>query len=169
MLLPKRNTRKLTRLVTRERRPVNVVGVDFISTQATKYLLNQDEIEINCMKLRIRPYFSPIKINKCRQCFKHDHFTSQCTSSQLRFRCGQHHSLQEGCSNEIKYFSCQQHHYSGHSSCPVVQQKRKQLYKQAKIQFSQLLIKQQKDNFIYNSSTFPSVSPLSQEINSKLQ
>ncbi|CAF3346536.1 unnamed protein product [Rotaria socialis] len=148
--------RKLTRLVTREGRPMNTVRTDFISTQAVKQLLNQGEIEINCTKLRIRPYFSPIKINKCRKCFKHpgygdfpaysleyptgsgdrnvrpeyDHFTSQCTSLQLCFRCGQHHPLKEGCSNEIKCVNCQQHHYSGHSSCPVVQQKRKQLSEQ---------------------------------------
>ncbi|CAF4362184.1 unnamed protein product [Rotaria socialis] len=63
--------RKLTRLVTREGRPMNTVRTDFISTQAVKQLLNQGEIEINCTKLRIRPYFSPIKINKCRKCFKH--------------------------------------------------------------------------------------------------
>ncbi|CAF4743147.1 unnamed protein product, partial [Rotaria magnacalcarata] len=122
--------RKLTRLVTRENRPMNIVCADFIWTQAVKQLLNQGEIEINCMKLRIRPYFSPIKINKCRKYFKHDHFTSQCTSLQLCFRCGQHHPLKEGCSNEIKCVNCQEHHYSGHSPCPVVQQKRKQLSEQ---------------------------------------
>ncbi|CAF5177594.1 unnamed protein product, partial [Rotaria magnacalcarata] len=55
---------------------------------------------------------------------------SQCTSLQLCFRCGQHHPLKEGCSNEIKCVNCQEHHYSGHSPCPVVQQKRKQLSEQ---------------------------------------
>ncbi|CAF3395271.1 unnamed protein product [Rotaria socialis] len=161
--------RKLTRLVTREGRPMNVVRADFMSTQTVKQLLNQGEIDINCMKLRIRPYFSPIKINKCRKCFKHDHFTSQCTSPQLCFRCGQHHPLTEGCTNEIKCVNCQQHHYSGHSSCPIVQQRRKQLSEQVKVQRAQLLIKQHQDNFIYNTSTFPPLSPRSHQINSNLQ
>ncbi|CAF3862534.1 unnamed protein product [Rotaria magnacalcarata] len=111
----------------REGRLMNIVRADFISTQAVKQLLNQGEIEINCMELRIRPYFSPIKINKCRKCFKHDHFTSQCTNPQLCSQCGQHHPLKEWCNNELKCVNCQQHHYSAHSSCPVAQQKRKQL------------------------------------------
>ncbi|CAM4888498.1 unnamed protein product [Rotaria socialis] len=94
--------RKLTRLVTRE-------GYGDFPAYSLEYPTGSGD-------RNVRP--------------EHDHFTSQCTSLQLCFRCGQHHPLKEGCSNEIKCVNCQQHHYSGHSSCPVVQQKRKQLSEQ---------------------------------------
>jgi hypothetical protein len=150
---------KLTRLVTRDGKPLNSVRADFRSSETVKQLLNQGKIEINCMKLRVRPYFAPIKINKCRKCFKHDHSTSQCTSQQLCFKCGQHHIFDSGCNNEIKCVNCQQHHYSGHSSCPVVQQKRKQITEQQKLHRAQMLIKQQQQQHVYshNPSLFPSL------------
>ena len=134
---------KITRLVTRDGRSMNVARADFNSAQIVKQLLNQGEIEINCMKLFIRPYFAPIKMNKCRKCFKHDHFTNQCTSPQLCFKCGQQHSMREGCTNQLKCVNCGQQHFPGHPACPVVQQKRKQITEQQKLNRAQLLVNQQ--------------------------
>ena len=134
---------KIARLMTRDGRPMNIARADFNSAQIVKQLLNRGEIEINCMKLYIRQYYAPIKINKCRKCFKHDHFTNQCTSPQLCFKCGQQHSLKEGCPNELKCVNCGQQHFPGHPACPVVQQIRKQLTEQHKVNRVQLLVNQQ--------------------------
>jgi len=149
---------KLTRLVTRDGRPMNIVRADFNSSQVVKQLLNQGKIDINSMKLYVRPYFAPIKINKCRKCFKHDHFTNQCISPQLCFRCGQQHSLESGCKNDIKCVNCEQQHYSGHPACPVVQQRRKQIAEQQKVHHAQMLVKQQQQyqkSYDHNPSAFP--------------
>jgi hypothetical protein len=148
---------KLSRFVARDGRLLNISRADFKSSETVKQLLNAGEIDINSMKLRVRPYFSPIKINKCRKCFKHNHLTSQCASQQLCFRCGQQHAFEGGCNNEIKCVNCQQHHYSGHSSCPVVQQKRKQIAEQHKLHHAQMLIKQQQYSYKHGSSLFPSL------------
>ena len=149
---------KLTRPIARNGKPLQAVRADFSSSNYVKHLISLREIELNYMKLQVRPYYSPIKINKCRKCFRHDHFTKQCTSRQLCIRCGEHHSLENGCQNEIKCVNCQQHHYSGHSSCPVVQEKRKHIAEQEKVRRAQLLIHQQQ-SFDYNSTMFPSLFP----------
>ena len=114
----------LTRLVARNGRLLKAERTDF-SSKCVKQVLSLGEIELNYMKLKVRPYHSSIKINKCKKCHRHDHSPSQCCSKQLCIRCGQHHSFENGCENEIKCINYQQNHYSGHSSCPVVQQKRK--------------------------------------------
>jgi hypothetical protein len=137
---------------------MNIVRADFNSSQVVKQLLNQGKIDINSMKLYVRPYFAPIKINKCRKCFKHDHFTNQCISPQLCFRCGQQHSLESGCKNDIKCVNCEQQHYSGHPACPVVQQRRKQIAEQQKLHHAQMLVKQQQQYhkcYDHNPSAFP--------------
>ncbi|CAF4165084.1 unnamed protein product [Rotaria magnacalcarata] len=54
--------------------------------------------------------------------------------------------------------NCQQNHYSGHSSCPIVQQKRNEIANQQKIHRAQLLIQQQK-TYEVDKMTFPSISP----------
>ncbi|CAF2101847.1 unnamed protein product [Rotaria magnacalcarata] len=77
---------KLTRLIARNSRPLNAVRADFSSSKHVKYLISIGEIELNYMKLQVRPYYSPVKINKCKKCFRHDHFTNQCTSEQLCIR-----------------------------------------------------------------------------------
>lgn len=149
---------KLTRLVARNGKPLNVVRADFASSMDVKQLLDIGEINLNHMKLQVRPYFSPIRINKCRKCFKHDHNAAQCTSKQLCIRCGQHHSFENECRNEIKCVNCQQPHYSGHSSCPVVQQKRKIIADEQKMHRVQMLMQQQQ-SFEYNKEAFPTLSP----------
>ena len=122
----------LTRLVARNDRLLKAVRADFSSSKCVKQLLSLGEIELNYMKLNVRPYHSPIKINKCKKCHRHDHPSNQYSSKQLCIRCGQHHSFENGCQNEIKCINCQQNHYSGHSSCLVVQQKRKIIAEQQK-------------------------------------
>jgi hypothetical protein len=149
---------KFTRLITRDGRPMNIVRADFNSSQQVNKLLNQGEIDINAMKLYVRPYFAPIKINKCRKCFKHDHFTNQCASPQLCFRCGQQHSYENGCTNDVKCANCEQQHYSGHPACPVVQQRRKQIAEQQKVHHAQLLVKQQQQHqkyYDHDPNAFP--------------
>ncbi|CAF4034190.1 unnamed protein product [Adineta steineri] len=148
---------KLTRFVTRDGRSMNIVRADFNSSKQANYFIKQGEIDINYMKLYVRPYFAPIKVNKCRKCFKHDHFTSQCTSPPVCFRCGQQHSLEGGCNNDIKCANCEQQHFPGHPACPVVQQRRKQIAEQQKVNQAQLLIKQQQYQTRYNHdpNTFP--------------
>ena len=131
---------------------------DFSSSKCVKQLLALGEIELNYMKLNVRPYHSPIKINKCKKCRRHDHSSNQCSSKQLCIRCGQHHSFENGCQNEIKCVNCQQNHYSGHSSCPVVQQKCTIIAQQQKMQRVQLLIQQQR-SFEYDNIAFPPISP----------
>ncbi len=148
---------KLTRLMARNGKPLRAVRADFSSSNYVKHLISLREIELNYMKLQVRPYYSPVKINKCRKCFRHDHFTNQCTSKQLCIRCGGHHSFENGCHNEIKCVNCQQGHYSGHSSCPVVQEKRKHVADQQKVHRAQMLIHQQQA-FDFNNSMFPPLS-----------
>jgi hypothetical protein len=142
---------KITRLIARNGTPLRAVRADFSSSKYFKHLISLREIELNYMKLQVRPYYSPFKINKCRKCFKHDHFTNQCTSKQLCIRCGEHHSFENSCFNEIKCVNCQQGHYSGHSSCPVVQEKRKHVADQQKVHRAQMLVHQQ-PAFEFNNS-----------------
>ena len=148
----------LTRLVARNGRLLKAKRADFSSSKCAKQLLSLGEIELNYMKLKVRPYHSPIKISKCKKCHRYDHSSNQCSSKQLCIRCGQHHSFENGCQNEIKCVNCQQNHYCEHSSCPVVQQKRKIIAEQQKMQLAQLLIQQQQ-SFEYNNMVFPPVSP----------
>jgi hypothetical protein len=149
---------KLTRLVARNGRSLRAVKADFSSSKYVKHLLSLGEIELNHMKLQVGTYYSPVKINKCKKCHKHGHFTSQCNSEQLCMRCGQHHPFENGCQNEMKCVNCQQNHYSGHASCPVVQQKRKLIAEQQKIQRAQMLIRRQQ-SFEYSNTSFPPLSP----------
>ena len=111
----------LMRLMARNGRLLKAVRKDFSSSKCVKRLLFLGKIELNYMKLKVRPYYSPIKINKCRKCYRHDHFTNQYSSRQLCIRCGQHHSFENSCQNEIRCVNWQQSHYSDLSSCPVVQ------------------------------------------------
>ena len=148
----------LTCLVARNGRQLKAVRADFSSSKCVKQLLSLREIELNYMKLKVRPYHSPIKIKKCKKCYRHDHLTNQCSRKQLCIRCGQHHSFENGCQYEIRCVNCQQSDYFGHSSCPVVQEKRKIIAKQKKMQRAQLLIPRQQ-SFEYNNIAFPPISP----------
>ena len=106
------------------------------------------------MKLKLQPYYLPVKTNKCKNCYRHDHLTNQCSSKQLCIRCGQHHSSENGCQHEFRCVNCQQSDCFGRSSCPVVQEERKIIAEQKKMQRAQLIIPRQQ-SFEYNNIAFP--------------
>jgi hypothetical protein len=132
---------KITRMYGRNDTTLNSIRADFHSLKQVQTLLQEGTITVGQMKLPVKTYHQPARIRKCMRCYSHEHATISCSSQQICIRCGQQHPLSNDCRNEIKCVNCQQRHYAGHPSCPVVQQKRKQLAEQQKIHRAKLLVK----------------------------
>ncbi|CAF4827488.1 unnamed protein product, partial [Rotaria sp. Silwood2] len=66
--------------------------------------------------------------------------------------CNTFHDLGQICTRPIQYANCQQSHYSGHSSCPQVQQIRQKLKEQKTLNRNKLLIQ---NAFDLKSENFP--------------
>jgi len=88
----------------------------------------------------VKPYFLPIRINKCMKYLQYDHETKTCTRPRLCPKCAEEHPLTNGCPNSEKCINCGGGHPSGHSACPVVQEKRRFLVDQAQKRKSELLV-----------------------------
>ncbi|CAF3701115.1 unnamed protein product [Rotaria sp. Silwood1] len=151
---------KLTRMYGRNNTKLNSVRVDFHTLQQVQVLLQDKVINISQMKLPVKTYYQPIRVKKCMKCFSHDHNTNYCTNQQLCIRCGQQHSLTNNCQNEIRCANCKQKHFAGHPFCPIVQQKRKQLVEQQKINRSKLLINTSNLQYQYDQADFPVPVPI---------
>jgi hypothetical protein len=149
----------LTRMISINNKPLNLVRADFCSAIQVKHVLNEGRITIGHMKNMVKPYHPPVRIRKCMKCYSHQHNTNECTSPvQLCIRCGLDHPFNNNCQNQIKCANCGQDHYAGHSACPEVQEIRRQISQNQKIKRTQLLISQEKEQNIqqiYNEHTFP--------------
>ncbi|CAF1323130.1 unnamed protein product, partial [Didymodactylos carnosus] len=122
--------------------PLNLVRADFSSLKHVEDILNETKIYIGQMKYDVRPYYQPVRVNKCMKCFSHEHRTIQCNKPQICIRCGlQHPFTNLGCTNPVKCVNCQGEHSAGHPSCPVVQQKRRLLAERPKINRAELLVR----------------------------
>ncbi|CAF1203137.1 unnamed protein product [Rotaria sp. Silwood1] len=108
----------------------------------------------------VKSYHLPIRINKCLKCLRHDHTTKSCSLPRLCPRCAEEHSLEYGCPNHERCINCGGDHISGHSACPVVQEKRRALVEQAKIQRAELLVRaeqQQQQQYVFQGSDYPAL------------
>ena len=107
----------------------------------------------------VKPYHLPIRINKCLKCSRHDHTTKSCSRSRLCPRCAEEHSLENGCQNQERCINCGGDHISGHSACPVVQEKRRVLVEQSKKQRAELLVQMEKQQHQYGfqESDYPTL------------
>ncbi|CAF4980464.1 unnamed protein product, partial [Rotaria magnacalcarata] len=132
---------KITRMRVKDGSPLNAVRADFKSIEEVKTLIESGKINIGSMIHPVKLYHLPMRVNKCLKCLRHDHTTKSCSQPRLCPRCAQEHSLEHGCHNNEKCVNCGGDHISGHSACPVVQEKRRALVEQAKIQRSDLLVR----------------------------
>ena len=105
----------------------------------------------------VKPYYLPIRINKCLKCLRHDHTTKSCSHPRLCPKCAEAHSLENGCPNQERCINCGGDHFSGHSACPVVQEKRRIIVEQSKRQRAELLVlaEKQQHQFTYRQHDFP--------------
>jgi hypothetical protein len=160
---------KLTRMMSVNNKPLNLVRADFCSASQVKILLKDGRITIGHMKNTVKQYYQPVKIRKCMRCYSHQHNTNECTSSvQLCIRCGLDHPFNNNCQNQIKCANCGQDHYAGHSACPEVQKIRRQISQDQKIKRTQLLINHEQEQHLqhgYNSQAFPPLpsTPMQQQ------
>jgi hypothetical protein len=116
---------KITCMRVKDGSPLYAVRADFKSIDEVKTLIRSGRINVGSM-------IHPIRINKCLKCLRHDHTTSSCIRPRLCSRCAEEHSLEHGCQNKEKCINCEGDHTSGHSACPIVQEKRRALVDQSK-------------------------------------
>lgn len=131
---------KLTRMKVKDGSPLNAVRADFRSRDEVTSVLRLGKIKVGSMVQPVKQYHLPIRINKCMKCLQHDHTTNTCTRRRLCPRCAEEHSLEKGCSNKEKCANCGGDHYSGHSACPIVQDRRRVLLDQAQRTKAELLV-----------------------------
>jgi hypothetical protein len=141
---------KITRMRVKDGSPLNAVRADFKSVEEVKTLIRSGKINIGSMIHTVKPYHLPIRINKCFKCLRHDHTTKSCSRPRVCPRCAQEHSLENGCPNPEKCINCSGDHTSGHSACPVVQEKRRALVEQSKKQRTELLVQVERQQHLYN-------------------
>ncbi|CAF1555653.1 unnamed protein product, partial [Adineta ricciae] len=122
---------KITRMRVKDGSALNAVRADFKSVEEVKTLIKSGKINVGSMTHPVKPYHLPIRINKCLKCLRHDHTTKSCTRTRLCPRCAEEHSLEHGCNNPEKCINCEGDHVSGHSACPIVQEKRHALMEQS--------------------------------------
>ena len=131
---------KLARMKMKDGSLLNSVRADFKSKDEVTSILRLGKIKIGSMVQPVKPYFLPIRINKCMKCLQHDHETKTCIRPRLCSKCAEEHPLTNGCPNSEKCINCGGGHPSGHSACPVVQEKRRFLVDQAQKRKSELLV-----------------------------
>ena len=151
---------KLTRMFVKEDTPLNLVRADFHSISQVKQLLLKQVICIGQLEHPIKPYHSPVRIEKCRKCHSHDHTSATCQAPQRCMRCSQQHSFKDGCNNEIKCANCGQSHYAGHSACPHVQKKRREIADKNAQNRAQLLVRASqmgRHQYQYAEQEFPTI------------
>ncbi|CAF1064815.1 unnamed protein product, partial [Didymodactylos carnosus] len=142
------------------------VRADFTSIKDVELLLVDGKIYINQMTHAVRPYYKPLRINKCMKCFHHDHKTKECPNQQLCARCGEQHNMSNGCERQEKCANCSSDQHSvGHPSCPIIQRIRKQISEQQKRYRAELIIERssQQQNYDYHSAEqFPALDQINQ-------
>ncbi|CAF0858230.1 unnamed protein product [Adineta steineri] len=150
---------KLTRMRVKDGSTLNAVRADFKSIEEVKAIIKLGKIYVGSMTHPVKPYHLPIRINKCLKCLRHDHLTKSCTLARLCPRCAEEHSLENGCNNPVKCINCDGDHTSGHSACPIVQQKRHALMEQAKKQRAELLVRadQQQHTYKVQEDDYPAI------------
>ncbi|CAF2864043.1 unnamed protein product [Rotaria sp. Silwood2] len=151
------NFRNAVRIIAKNGTPTQLVRADFNTSKSVQQLLNEGHILIGQSLHQVRAYFAPVRILMCYKCHHHDHSTSQCTNVRTCFRCNTFHDLGQICTRPIQCANCQQSHYSGHSSCPQVQQIRQKLKEQQTINRNKLLIQNAFDLKSENFPPLPSV------------
>ncbi|CAF1249978.1 unnamed protein product [Rotaria sordida] len=152
---------KITRMRIKEGSPLNVVRADVKSIEEVKTLIRSGKINVGSMIHPVKPYHLPIHINKCLKCLRHDHTTNSYSRSRLCPRCAEEHSLENGCSNRERCINCGGgDHISGHSGCPIVQEKRRALVEQSKKKRAELLVlaERQQHQFVYQERDYPTLS-----------
>ncbi|CAF1110383.1 unnamed protein product [Didymodactylos carnosus] len=112
---------QLTGMYTKNDTTLNGVRADFMSIKDVESLLVDGKIYINQTTHVVRPYYKPLRINKCMKCFHHDHKTKECPNQQVCARCGEQHGMSNGCERQEKCVNCSDQHSAGHPSCPIVQ------------------------------------------------
>jgi hypothetical protein len=140
--------------------PLNAVRADFKSIDEVKTLIRSGKINIGSMIHPVKPYHLPIRVNKCLKCLRHDHTTSSCIRPRLCPRCAEEHSLEHGCPNKEKCINCEGEHVSGHSACPIVQEKRRALLDKSKKQRAELLVlaERQQNRYEYHQNDYPTLN-----------
>jgi hypothetical protein len=149
---------QITRMRVKDGSPLNAVRADFKSIEEAQTLINHGKISLGSMIHPVKPYYLPIRINKCFKCLRHDHTTRTCASPRLCPKCAEEHSLEHGCPNHEKCVNCgSSDHASGHSACAIVQDKRRALVEQAKKQRADLLVRteQQLSQYGHREGDFP--------------
>ncbi|CAF2956154.1 unnamed protein product [Rotaria sp. Silwood2] len=141
---------KITRMRVKDGSPLNAVRADFKSIEEVKTLIRSGKINVGSMIHPVKPYHLPIRVNKCLKCLKHDHTTRSCTRRRLCPRCAEEHSLEHGCPNQERCINCGGDHISGHSACPIVQEKRRVLVEQSKRQRAELLVLAERQQHRYD-------------------
>jgi hypothetical protein len=156
---------KITRMRVKDGSPLNAVRADFKSIDEVKTLIRSGKINVGSMIHPVKPYHLPIRVNKCLKCLRHDHTTSSCTRPRLCPRCAEEHSLEHGCPNKEKCINCKGDHASGHSACPIVQEKRRALLDQSKKQRAELLVltERQQHRYDYQRSDYPTLTNYSSQ------
>jgi hypothetical protein len=151
---------KITRMRVKDGSPLNAVRADFRSIEEVKMLIRSGKINIGSMVHPVKSYHLPIRINKCLKCLRHDHTTKSCTKARLCPKCATEHSLENGCENRERCINCEGNHISGHSACPIVQEKRQALVEQSKKQRAELLIRaeQQQHNHVHQRGDYPALN-----------
>ncbi|CAF4620163.1 unnamed protein product, partial [Rotaria sp. Silwood2] len=139
--------------------PLNAVRADFKSIEEVKTLIRSGKINVGSMIHPVKPYHLPIRVNKCLKCLKHDHTTRSCTRPRLCPRCADEHSLEHGCPNQERCINCGGDHISGHSACPIVQEKRRVLVEQSKRQRTELLVlaERQQHRYDFHERDYPTL------------
>ncbi|CAF2081213.1 unnamed protein product [Rotaria magnacalcarata] len=129
---------------------LSAVRVNLKTIEEVRILIKLGKINVGSMIHPVKPYHLPIRINKCLKCLRHDHATKSCSRPRLCRRCAEEHSLEHGCPNHEKRINCGGDHISGHSVCPVVQEKRHALVEQSMRQRSELLIQTERQQHQYH-------------------
>ena len=151
---------RITRMRVKDGSALNAVRADFKSVEEVRTLITGGKISIGSMIHPVKPYYLPIRINKCFKCLRHDHTTRTCTSPRLCPKCAEEHSLEHSCPNHEKCINCgSSDHASGHSACGIVQEKRRVLVEQGKEQKAELLVQTEKQHSQYRlqQSDFPTL------------
>ena len=146
--------RKATRIIAKTGTPTQMIRADFNTSDTVQQLLKEGYLSIGNSIHQIRLYFAPARVPMCYKCHRHDHPTVQCTNNRTCFRCNTVHDFEKNCTRPIQCANCLQNHYSGHASCPQVQQIRKNLKEQQNLNRNKLLIQQA---FDMKSENFPSL------------
>ncbi|CAF4742888.1 unnamed protein product [Rotaria sp. Silwood1] len=150
---------KLTRMRVKDGSLLNAVRADFKSIDEVKTLIRSGKINVGSMIHPVKPYHLPLRINKCLKCLRHDHTTKSCSQPRLCPRCAAEHSLEHGCPNHEKCINCGSgDHISGHSACPIVQEKRRALVEQAKRKRAELLVlAERQHHYNYQERDYPAL------------